>query len=203
MNRVLNKSTKITVAYSKSHEAVDLGWSLLPMEVLAHSSGTVVIAVTGKKNNKGSTGTESYGNFIKIKHSNGWYTLSAHLSRVDVKVGQTIERGQIIGIMGNSGNAYGIHLHFEVRNEKDIKVNPTDFLNADLPNLSTEPVNEPVEPVSEPVIYTVLKGDNLTKIARKYNTTVSKLIELNSNKYPKIKSSKGDYIQTGWTLKIK
>lgn len=50
--------------------------------------------------------------------------------------------------------------------------------------------------------YKVVKGDTLSEIALKYDTTVSKLIELNKEKYPKIESSNGDYIQAGWTLTI-
>lgn len=52
------------------------------------------------------------------------------------------------------------------------------------------------------ITYTVKKGDTLSEIALRYNTSVSKLIELNKNKYPKIATSNGSYIQTGWVLNI-
>lgn len=53
------------------------------------------------------------GNFVTINHNNGYYTLYAHMSRYIVSVGQTVAKGQIIGYVGNTGQAYGCHLHFE------------------------------------------------------------------------------------------
>lgn len=55
-----------------------------------------------------------YGNKIIINHNNGMRTLYAHLSSINVRVGQTIEKGSQIGVMGSTGNSTGIHLHFEV-----------------------------------------------------------------------------------------
>ena len=83
--------------------------------------------------NPGSTGNESYGNFVKIKHDDGYYTLYAHLKDVYVSKGQRVLRGEKIGYMGNTGNAYGVHLHFEVRNPRDLRIDPTPYLDADLP----------------------------------------------------------------------
>lgn len=57
--------------------------------------------------------------------------------------------------------------------------------------------------VNTTLTYKVKKGDTLYGISKRYNTTVNKLINLNANKYPKIKTSKGNYIQVGWILKIK
>lgn len=55
-----------------------------------------------------------YGNKIVINHNNGMKTLYAHLKTINVKVGQTVPKGHVIGIMGNTGNSTGVHLHFEV-----------------------------------------------------------------------------------------
>ena len=87
---------------------------------------------TGHKNNTKSTGTASYGNYVKIDHGNGYSTLYAHLASVSVKKGQIVKQGQVIGMMGNTGNSYGAHLHFEVRKGNN-KIDPTPYLEKDLP----------------------------------------------------------------------
>jgi murein DD-endopeptidase MepM/ murein hydrolase activator NlpD len=68
-----------------------------------------------------------YGNLIRINHNNGMETLYAHLASIDVKVGQTVTKGQKIGVMGTTGNSTGIHLHFEVYQNGKLK-NPMDYL---------------------------------------------------------------------------
>lgn len=136
MSRVVQGPNGITKKYnSKSHKGVDIGWKGGENDnILAHSSGVVVTAVKGKKKDNSTTGTATYGNYIKIKHSNGYYTLYAHLHEVYVKVGQNVQKGAKIGYMGESGNTFGKHLHFEVRNTKDTRINPEPYLNNDLPN---------------------------------------------------------------------
>lgn len=67
-----------------------------------------------------------YGNKVVINHNNGMRTLYAHLSSIDVKSGQTVEKGTEIGIMGTTGNSTGIHLHFEVHLDGALK-NPLDY----------------------------------------------------------------------------
>ena len=74
-----------------------------------------------------------YGNAVKLRHANGWCTLYAHMDYISVENGQTVKKGQKLGYMGNTGNSYGAHLHFEVRDKSDARVNPEPYLNADLP----------------------------------------------------------------------
>jgi murein DD-endopeptidase MepM/ murein hydrolase activator NlpD len=57
----------------------------------------------------------SYGNVVIIRHKNGLETVYAHLSKILVEAGQTVEAGQIIGLGGNTGHSFGSHLHFEMR----------------------------------------------------------------------------------------
>lgn len=123
---------EITQEFGGSHIGIDIvnkGYTL--GHVVAHSEGTVVMVQTGHKNNKGSTGNASYGNMVKIDHSNGCFTLYAHLSSVNVTNGQKVAKGQELGYMGDSGNAYGGHLHFEVW-KNNTRVNPYEYLDKDL-----------------------------------------------------------------------
>lgn len=60
------------------------------------------------------SGNQSYGNCIKISHPNGYTTLYAHLSQINVSMGQSVSRGQLIGLSGTTGNSTGPHLHLEV-----------------------------------------------------------------------------------------
>jgi hypothetical protein len=70
-----------------------------------------------------------YGNVIVIDHGNGWQTLYAHLSALNVACGQSVGQGDVIGQIGSSGNIDGTHLHFEIFNANG-KVNPHDYLPA-------------------------------------------------------------------------
>lgn len=102
--------------------------------LLAHSDGIVV----GCRNDITGYLAGSYGNYVKIKHDNGMFTLYAHIKcgTVKVKTGDRVSKGQVIGYMGNTGKSYGAHLHFEVRNTNDVKIDPTPYIDSDLPTSS-------------------------------------------------------------------
>lgn len=70
-----------------------------------------------------------YGQAIEITHGNGILTRYGHLSRIGVKVGQTVAAGATIGGLGSTGRSTGPHLHFEVR-INDRAINPRPFLEA-------------------------------------------------------------------------
>lgn len=134
------KSKNATVSNTyPGHSGVDVTAEGGYDYVVAHSMGRVV-ACEGKRgyNAQGSSGTASYGNYVKICHDNGYYTLYAHLRYISVSVGQTVYKGQTLGYMGNSGNAYGAHLHFEVRDAggNALGFKAKDYLHSDLPGLS-------------------------------------------------------------------
>jgi len=68
----------------------------------------------------------SYGNHVVINHNNGYMTLYGHMSRLAVKKGQTVERGQVIGYVGSTGDSTGPHVHYEVWKGKQWNhVNPS------------------------------------------------------------------------------
>ncbi|WP_326604448.1 MULTISPECIES: M23 family metallopeptidase [unclassified Streptomyces] len=97
--------------------------------------GTKVEAAHGgvvvKAGPNGGGDGPAYGNAIVIKHDNGMYSQYAHLSRIDVHIGQSVEKGQQIALSGNTGNSSGPHLHFEIRTTANYgsAVNPVAFLN--------------------------------------------------------------------------
>ncbi|MFI9151198.1 M23 family metallopeptidase [Streptomyces sp. NPDC053367] len=97
-------------------------------------SGTPVVAAHGgtvvKAGGNGAGDGPAYGNAIVIKHANGTYSQYAHLSRVDVKIGQIVATGQRIALSGNTGNSSGPHLHFEIRTTPNYgtAVDPVAFL---------------------------------------------------------------------------
>ncbi len=68
-----------------------------------------------------------YGNMIEIDHGNGITTRYGHLSKIDVSVGDTVTRGQLIGYVGSTGRSTGPHLHYEFR-LNDRSINPRHFL---------------------------------------------------------------------------
>ncbi|MFF3458727.1 M23 family metallopeptidase [Streptomyces sp. NPDC002730] len=96
-------------------------------QVKAAHGGVVVKAGP----NGGGDGS-AYGNAIVIEHANGQYSQYAHLSKIDVGVGQTVKTGQDIARSGNTGNSSGPHLHFEIRTTPNYgsAVNPMAFLRA-------------------------------------------------------------------------
>ncbi|EXX85351.1 M23 family metallopeptidase [Paenibacillus darwinianus] len=78
-----------------------------------------VVEFAGTRNGTGKT--------IIINHKNGYKTVYAHLSKIDVKQNAIVQKGDKIGVMGNTGNSFGVHLHFEIH--KDGKVqNPITYL---------------------------------------------------------------------------
>lgn len=140
MTRVTKGNNGITQKYSLTHRGIDIGWHTKESDniITAHSKGKVVGVV--KNYNKTDKTGSSYGNYIKIKHDNGYYTLYAHLKygTVCVTKSETVIKGQQIAVMGNTGRSSGRHCHFEVRNKSDVCINPTPYLNADLPNTWTK-----------------------------------------------------------------
>lgn len=85
--------------------------------IVAAMSGKVILARAGS----------GYGNYIIVDHGNGYTTLYAHCSKLLVKKGRTVSRGQQIAKVGSTGASTGNHLHFEVR-IKGSPVNPAPYI---------------------------------------------------------------------------
>lgn len=103
--------------WGRMHYGVDIAANA-GTPIYAAMDGTVAVS-----------GWESgYGNVIKINHSNGTQSIYGHCSKLFVKAGQAVKKGQKIGAVGSTGNSTGPHLHFEIRiNGKP--VNPISYLN--------------------------------------------------------------------------
>jgi murein DD-endopeptidase MepM/ murein hydrolase activator NlpD len=142
--------------------------------------------------------SKSYGNIIVVRHSNGLETYYAHLSKLNVEVGDEVFAGQTIGLGGNTGHSRGSHLHFEVRYLGQ-PINPNDIISfsdhklvADTLCLSKKTfdyIEEAKKMVtsskgrshsdSKSKTYVVKKGDTLYAIARKHHTTPQVLCQKN------------------------
>ena len=164
-----NGQCKVTFPFKgESHKGIDMvGPNSTFDYIVAHSDGEVVAVVSNINYNTSKTGQRIYGNYVKIRHDNGMYTLYAHMKygSVEVKVGQRVSRGQTLGYMGNTGYSFGAHLHFEVRNENDKYIDPTGYVDTDLPApKQPEPAQELKYKVGDEVtingIYTSSNSDN-------------------------------------------
>ncbi len=117
-----------------NHSGIDIapkGAAAGVVPVIAAKSGEVVFPEADDNINYGNgsgINGSTYGNYIKIKHSDGNYTLYAHLhaNTILVRKGDTVEQGQVIAYVGNSGRSTGTHLHFEVREGQDNYNSVTD-----------------------------------------------------------------------------
>jgi murein DD-endopeptidase MepM/ murein hydrolase activator NlpD len=94
---------------------------------LAAPKGTVILAAESGTVIYTGSGFRGYGKLIVIEHDEKWATLYAHLNKFSVKEGDHVKRGQKIGEMGRTGRATGVHLHFEIRYNRQ-PVNPLMYL---------------------------------------------------------------------------
>ncbi len=93
--------------------------------------GTPVYATGNGKVLRADSNSSGYGKHIRIDHGFGYVTLYGHLSKYNVKRGQKVKRGDLIGYVGSTGRSQAPHLHYEVRYNKQ-QVNPINFYYGDL-----------------------------------------------------------------------
>jgi murein DD-endopeptidase MepM/ murein hydrolase activator NlpD len=105
----------------KFHAGMDFA-APIGTEIYATGDGTVMRA---------DAQAAGYGNHIRINHGYGYMTLYGHLSRVKVRPGQKVKRGEVIGYVGNTGKSTGPHLHYEVIKNGENQ-NPINFYFNDL-----------------------------------------------------------------------
>lgn len=142
-----------------------------------------------------------YGNLVLVRHSNGLETIYAHLKAIKVKVNDTIKAGDLIGLGGRTGRATCNHLHFETRlfgepfdsfkyidvNTFALKSDKIYYKNKQF-EINVNDLRDKPAPENKLLLasgkkgaakHVIRKGDNLSTIARRYNTTVKKLCAAN------------------------
>lgn len=168
MSKILEKNEILTLGYGNQnlngrpyvHTGLDVvGEGYTACHVKAFMSGHVV--------DKGYQ-ARGYGNYVVIDHENGYETRYAHLADpAGVNVGDRVEEGQLIGYMGDTGYAFGVHLHFEIISGdlgfRTIDPAPYIFGDSKLPTKTEEP-KEPTEyahKVGQLVVYSsCYRGNN-------------------------------------------
>lgn len=104
----------------RMHEGVDLS---APKGTPVYATGNAVVMRAGWR--------PGYGYLIELNHGFGYKTRYGHLSKMYVKAGDSVTRGQVIADVGNTGVSSGSHLHYEVR-FRDHTVNPIHYFNKDM-----------------------------------------------------------------------
>ncbi|SHJ13925.1 peptidoglycan DD-metalloendopeptidase family protein [Lutispora thermophila] len=102
--------------WGRNHNGLDIA-APVGTAVKAADGGEVIFAST----------SGNYGKLIKIDHGGGFVTYYGHLSKISVKVGDKVYKGQTIGAVGTTGRTTGPHLHFEIRKNGN-PVNPSKYL---------------------------------------------------------------------------
>lgn len=125
-----------------------------------------------------------YGRVVVVRHYNGLETLYAHLHRFEVKEGDYVEAGDVVGLGGSSGRSTGSHLHFEVR-FKGVPVNPQHLISfkdgtliGDTLILNKIPHGYGAR-TSNTTIHKVEKGEYLHKIATQYGVPMNDICKFN------------------------
>lgn len=182
-------TSKFGMRDGKMHKGIDIDLEVWDT-VRAAFSGVVRFADT----------YQGYGRLVVIRHYNGLETYYAHLHRIKVKAGQTVEGGKLIGLGGSSGRSTGSHLHFECR-FKGIPIDPLAIIDIENKQLFNDTII--VHKTSTgfacfpkgATFYTVKKGDCLSGIADTYGTNIESLCKLNGIR-------RNSYLWVGQKLRI-
>lgn len=132
------KYVSFTRGYSSSHKGLDMAWNSKyggpNHNILAPADGTVKKVL--KNYNKTDKTNKTYGNYVIIDHGNNIETVVAHLkyNTVRVKKGDKVKKGQVLGVMGNTGYSKGTHCHYEVKINNE-KVDPLKYTYLEKENI--------------------------------------------------------------------
>ena len=170
-----------------THKGIDLISKSGNRDIVAIADGVVVTVQDGVTGYDDSVFTA--GNFVKIKHANGYCTRYLHLvtNSICIKNGAHIRAGEKIGIMGNTGYSLGMHLHFDVNNGKSY-IDPLPYLTGakNFENNTKADITE--------IACAVIRGEygngeereeRLTALGYDYNAVQSKVNEILNTSTPK------------------
>lgn len=119
-----------------AHGGVDIGDAgIANTNIYAAQEGTVIAANYGCTHNFGKDYTccVGLGNYVIIRHPNGYATVYGHMTSPTVTVGQYVQQGDVIGHVGTTGWSTGYHLHFEVRDPNGTRTNPHNYTYVNKP----------------------------------------------------------------------
>ncbi len=128
-----------------------------------------------------------YGKVVVVRHNNGLESLYAHLSKLNVKQGDWVEAGSVVGLGGSTGRSTGPHLHFEVRYLGE-PINPNEIIDFETGSLSKNEIVisaktfDYLKETRAIRYHKVRSGDTLSSIAKRYGTSVTTLCKLNKIK---------------------
>jgi LysM repeat protein len=138
--------------------------------------------------------SSTYGHVVFVKHENGFETVYAHLGKRLVNEGESIDKAQVVGVMGNTGRSTGTHLHFEIHKgkwnlTKELAIDPyLVFGNGEVGQSVFAKVHDPYQVVevskdiiNEPGViqHEIKNGETLWSISQAYKVTVNEIKHLN------------------------
>ena len=129
MRRIFNGNFKVTQKYHSGHIGMDIV-GLSSKNIVSPVAGIVKSSTMVPK----SSGdiTWEWGNYVRVDDAKGNKHYFCHMASRAVSVGQRVQIGTKLGVMGNTGYSFGAHCHFEVRTKNNARINPANFLG--IPN---------------------------------------------------------------------
>lgn len=128
MRRIFDGNFKVTQGFNANHGGMDIV-GLSSKNIVSPIKGTVKSStiITDKSNL-----TWEWGNYVRVDDAEGNRYFFCHMDSRAVKVGDKVQAGTKLGVMGNTGKSFGAHCHFETRTKNNIRMNPAKFLG--IPN---------------------------------------------------------------------
>jgi len=132
MTMIFNGRNRVTQPYTyntstkRGHGGIDI---VGDDNQTVHAVASGVVSMVSVWDGKTKTGTQSYGNLVVITDGTGKRHYYAHLAKISVSKGQSVSVGTAVGTMGNTGNSFGAHTHYEVRTGQSTatRINPAEF----------------------------------------------------------------------------